>query len=152
MPVIVVEDAGIPDVIVEQLGDGMIGTMGCISYHHTVDNPANREYLPAFKAKYDRTPESIDLKQYTGMQVVLAALKATRGNTDADMLMKAMLDLEMDTPMGHITFIPERQPCTDALISEVQKVGGKLQWVPLETVRITPKVYKGSPYYPWPPK
>ena len=141
------EGGAIPEFVMDEIGDIMLGTMQCIGYHYSIDNPANRKYVAAFQAKYERMPDAMDAYYYTFMQTALAALEATGGDTDPDKLYQAMLNVELDTVTGHLSYIPEGVPIVDIYITEVQKVDGKVQTVVIETMKnVPPKLYRGSGY------
>jgi hypothetical protein len=74
------------------------------------------------------------------MKVVLAALKATGGDTDPDILKKALLNVKLNLPPGPFRFSEGRVGMVPLRVCEVQRVGGKLQWVPI-------KEYPGRPPY-----
>ena len=85
-------------------------------------------------------PDDKACDAYSGMKVVLAALKATGGDTAPDILKKALLNVKLNLPPGPFRFSEGRVGMVPLRVSEVQRVGGKLQWVPV-------KEYPGRPPY-----
>jgi ABC-type branched-subunit amino acid transport system substrate-binding protein len=79
------------------------------------------------------------------MKVLLAAIEATGGNTNADVLREALLKVEINLPTGHFKFHPGRVPMMDLRVAQIQKVGGKKMWVP---VKVTPAAEPYIQTYP----
>ena len=55
------------------------------------------------------------------------------------------MKIELDLPSGHFTFSPGRMGIQDLIVCEVQRVDGKLMWVPVKTY---PKVEPSITIYP----
>ena len=141
------EAGSIPQFVMDEIGDILLGTLQCLPYHYSVDNPANRKFVADFQAKFERMPEFMDANMYVGIQTMLAGLEATGGDTDPAKLYQEIVKLKLDTVAGPISFIPEGQAITDMYICEVQEVDGKFTQVITETVRnVVPKIYRGSTY------
>ena len=141
------EAGSLPQFVMDDIGDILLGTLQCLPYHYSIDNPANRKFVADFQAKFGRMPEFMDANLYVAIQTILAGLEATGGDTDPAKLYQEIVKLKLDTVAGPISFIPEGQPITDMYIVEVQEVQGKVTQVVLETIKnVVPKVYRGSPY------
>ena len=83
-------------------------------------------------AKYKGEPDEKACDAYNGMTVLLEALKINGGNTDPDNLKKALLSVKITLPTGPFQFCDGRIGMQPLRVVEVQKVGGKLQWVPIK--------------------
>jgi branched-chain amino acid transport system substrate-binding protein len=64
---------------------------------------ANKAFVDAYQAKYDDYPRLGSLVGYMSAQTVAAVL-AKAGSTDTDAIVAAFKGLEVDTPVGRITF------------------------------------------------
>jgi branched-chain amino acid transport system substrate-binding protein len=141
------EDGAIPQFVMDEIGDKMLGTLQCLSYHYSVDNPVNRKYVAAFQAKFNRMPEAMDAYVYVAMQALLAGLEATGGDTDPATLYNAIIKLKLNTIEGSVSFVPEGQPISNHYIVQVQKVGGKFTQVVIDTIKeVKPVIYRGTNY------
>ena len=140
------EQSAIPESVMEEIGDSIIGTTSCLTYHYSADNALSRRWVAAFEAKYGRKPDAMDMMWYEAMIVTFIALEAMEGDTEPTKLMEALLKRVLDTPTAHIRFRADGMPVKRGYITEVQKVNGKLTWVILDRPEMAPKVYRGSGY------
>jgi branched-chain amino acid transport system substrate-binding protein len=140
MPIFISEVGTLPPPVMQEMGDKIIGVKGVEKFLTSLKNPEAQEFLKSYQAKYKSVPDDKASDAYSGMKVVLAALKATGGDTDPDMLKKALLNVKLNLPPGPFQFSEGRVGMVPLRVSEVQRVGGKLQWVPV-------KEYPGRPPY-----
>jgi branched-chain amino acid transport system substrate-binding protein len=111
--------------ILNQLGDKALGVVYAGPYSPLLDNPANKEFVEKFKEKFGVVPTCWDALKYEEVQILLAGLKATGGDTNPDKLKKAIQSLQLDLPSGHLTFDEGRSAIRDQYIMKVEKVGGQ---------------------------
>ncbi len=141
------EDGAVPQFVMDEIGEEMLGTMQSNGYHYKVDNPINKKFVAAFQAKFNRMPEAMDAYNYVAFKTILAGLEATGGDTDPAKLYKAMVNLKLDTIEGPVSFIPEGQPIVNHYILEVQKQDGKYTQQIVDIIKSTkPQIYRGTPY------
>ncbi len=97
-----------PDVLPAQ-GKSALGTITGHFYTPVLDNPVNKQFVKDFKARYNnKTPDGFAVQGYDTAEVILRALKAVNGNTQAkDKLVDAIARVEFDSPRGRFRFDPK---------------------------------------------
>ena len=119
----VLEDSRLPE-----LGDVPLGFIGANDYVKQLD----KSFVPVFERRYGVKSEKTHFTGYEAASVALAALEATKGDTDPEKLRAAMLKLKLDTPFGTLSFTPSGVAVRDVYIVEVKKVGNEYAWVPIK--------------------
>ena len=64
------------------VSQAIIGEHTPTSYTSLLETDVNRKFVKAFRAKYNETPEDTETGPYQAIQVLLAALEATGGDTN----------------------------------------------------------------------
>ncbi|MBI4734883.1 MAG: ABC transporter substrate-binding protein [candidate division NC10 bacterium] len=97
-----------PDVLPAQ-GKSALGVLTGHFYTPVLDNPVNKQFVKDFKARYNnKTPDGFACQGYDTAEVILRALKAVNGNTQAkDKLVDAIARVEFDSPRGRFRFDPK---------------------------------------------
>jgi branched-chain amino acid transport system substrate-binding protein len=131
MPVYISEPAPLSPAVLQQMGDKIIGVKSIAKFLKD-QNPEAEKFFKSYVAKYKGEPDEKACDAYNGMMVVLEALKNNGGNTDPDNLKKALLGVKMNLPSGPFQFSEGRIGMQYARVVEVQKVGGKLDWVSIK--------------------
>jgi branched-chain amino acid transport system substrate-binding protein len=112
-----------------QVGDIVLGVPGAVTYASTIDNPLNRRVMEDYRKKYGQRPaSSVVMGGYVNMQVVIEALKATKGDTDPDKMKEAILKLKIETPAGPVRFTPQRVGVLNIYICKIAKEGSDYFW------------------------
>lgn len=145
MPIYISEIGTLPPPVMHEMGDKIIGIWGMEKFLPTLDNPEAKKFLKSYMAKYKAEPDDKACDAYNGMRVVLAALKATGGNADPKTLKKALLKVKLDLPPGPFEFSAGRIGMVPLRVCEVQRIGGKLQWVPIKEIPPTKPYVKTYP-------
>ncbi len=115
--------------ILDALGDAALGVVSSDHYAESHKSPENKAYTEAYAKAYpnDR-PNYMSVGGYDGMHLIMAALKKTNGNTDADKFMEAAKGMKWISPRGPISIDPATRDIVQTIyIRKVQKVGNKLQ-------------------------
>ncbi len=121
-----------------QIGDMILGVPGASTYASSIDNPLNRRVVGDYRRKYGQRPASSTIMGgYVNMQVVIEALKATKGDTDPDKMKEAILKLNIETPSGPIRFTPQRIGVLNIYICKVAKEGSDYFWQAVQTYKET---------------
>lgn len=122
------------------LGPMLIGRAWSVpEWQAFYDTPLNKKFMDAYQAKYGTPADSFGANGYTRAIMVLAALKATGGDTDPDKLHEAIKGLKLDTPQGPIKFTagnPDKsgvQGVTTGFIEEVKQVNNQYVWSLIKT-------------------
>jgi branched-chain amino acid transport system substrate-binding protein len=115
------------DVLPAQ-GNDALGIVSSLHYSNALDNPSNRAFVTAYRAKYKEYPNVYSEYGYTCAAVIHEALKATDGNTsDKEKVRQAILALKLNVPRGAISMDPATQNVVhDVYIREVAEVDGRL--------------------------
>lgn len=117
------------------LGPMLIGKSWSIpEYQAFYPGDVNKHFQDSFKSKYNAPPDNFNANGYTRALMVLAALKATNGDTSPDKFHDAIKALQIDTPQGPIHFTPGKadksgvEGIVTEMIEEVQQIGGQYVW------------------------
>lgn len=97
--------AGLGDNLTIKTGYGAaIGAWGTIAYHYTLPkNSVNDWLVSKHKEKFNSPPDLFTESSFTAAQMVVAALKATNGDTLADKLIPVLEKQSFDGPKGKYT-------------------------------------------------
>jgi branched-chain amino acid transport system substrate-binding protein len=111
------------------IGDSAIGVVTALHYGPYLDNPANKAFVQAYKAKYgkDALPSLISIAAYDGMKVVFEMIKATDGKRDGVKAIEAVKGLKWDSPRGPVQIDPRtRDIVQNIYVRRVEKMNGVL--------------------------
>lgn len=131
MPIFISEIGTLPPPVMQEMGDKIIGIIGIQKFLKDL-NPIAEKFFNSYVSKYKGEPDEKACDAYNGMQVVLKALETNGGNTDPDNLKKALLGVKMNIATGPFQFSEGRIGMQAVRVVQVQKVAGKLQWVPIK--------------------
>jgi urea transport system substrate-binding protein len=110
---------------VRQIGsEYLVGHYACWNYFQTVDTPANKKFIEAFKAKYGQDRVTNDPMEAAYIMVYLwkqAVEKA--GTTDLEEVRKAAIGQEFDAPEGKVTMQPNHHISKTVRIGQVRDDG-----------------------------
>ncbi|MGI4796676.1 MAG: ABC transporter substrate-binding protein [Janthinobacterium lividum] len=93
------------------------------------DDPANKAFVTAFQAKYNRAPDQFAAQAFDTMHIVAAAIEKA-GGTENDKLHAALLATKYDGVMGPFTFTDHRDPGSTAGVVVLMMQGGKFEVAP----------------------
>ena len=71
---------------------------------YSINTPEHNAFLKAYQAKYKDYPRLGTIVGYNAIQSIAAGLRKTNGSADTDKLVAAVKGLEVETPMGRITY------------------------------------------------
>lgn len=107
--------------ILPAVGDAALGIRNTASWSPDLDNPANKTFVEAFKAEYDRLPSVYAAQGYDTANLILsAAAKADVGDHDA--FHDALMAADFPTVRGKFRFGPNQHPIQDLYLREVVKL------------------------------
>lgn len=142
MPLVTITQDGdyTPEALAE-LGDIALGIPGQSSYTWKLDTPENEKFVEGITEKTGKLfPSGAEVKTYTLAKIILAALEATGGDDSYDKLWPAILDVEIDSADGPVSFAPNGVAITDMYVTTAEKEDGNyVLSAPLDTVRIDPE-------------
>ncbi len=131
MPIFISEIGTLPPPVMQEMGDKIIGIIGIQKFLKD-NNQEAKKFFKSYVAKYKGEPDEKACDAYNGMTIVMEALRITGGNTDPDVLKKALLGVKMTLPTGPFQFSEGRIGMQPLRVVEVKKINGKLQWVPIK--------------------
>jgi branched-chain amino acid transport system substrate-binding protein len=117
----------------------IFGRFGPTPYLAQIDNPTNKRFLEICKTKLNTVPDENESGPYSGALMLLAALKATNGDTTPAKLKQAILDLNIEVPDGPVKFDKEKMSAIrNIYIGKFEKVGSQTVQTPLFTYKEVP--------------
>ena len=112
---------------VKAMGDTSIGIMTSANYDYNLKSKRNEAFVKAYHKAYGRNPDFFSVGAWDGMHVIYAALKKTKGNTDAAALIKAAEGMKWQSPRGPMMIDPKTRDVVQTVyVRKVEKKGGKL--------------------------
>ena len=90
--------------IMQAMGDTCLGITTSCAYAWTIDTPKNKAFVDAFQKKWGELPGGVSYGGYSAVQIALAALKKTGGDTSAKALAKALNETEVPGILGTFSF------------------------------------------------
>jgi branched-chain amino acid transport system substrate-binding protein len=111
------------------MGDEAIGIITALHYSEALDNPANKKFVKAYRAKAKKAASYYSEGTYTGMRWVVEAIKAVNGDVEnRPKLMEALRKVEIkDVPRGAFRLDDHGNPVQSVYIRKVERVGAELQ-------------------------
>ena len=125
----------VTDNNVKTLGATSKGIWGIINYSSTLDTPANKAFVEAWKKKYNGDePASFEGETYLGMQVIFQAVEKAKSVKSLDVA-KALRGGAFDTILGKVTLRAEdHQMILPNYFGYIGEQGGKLRPIITETI------------------
>jgi branched-chain amino acid transport system substrate-binding protein len=130
-------DGDIPEHVMKELGDKVLGLRGQAAYIWQRDDPVNKSWAAAMQKRFGRMPGGIENNSYCLTKTILAGLKATGGNDSYKKLWPKVLKVKLATPQGRLSYTPQGVAITDGYIVEGKIVNGRYVWDP---VKVYPQV------------
>ncbi|MBI5564264.1 MAG: substrate-binding domain-containing protein [Chloroflexi bacterium] len=85
-----------------------VGSVGVTVYHYSIyDTEVNKWLIEKHTAKFGTPPDLFTESGFNAAIMAVKALEATKGDTSADALIKALEGLKFDGPKGEYTVRPE---------------------------------------------
>ncbi len=94
------------------VGDAAAGMQIAANWNADLDNPANRDFVAAYRAAYSRPPTYYAANAYDTARMIGAALKASQGRID-DAFRAALKRADFASVRGHFAFAPNQGPVQD---------------------------------------
>jgi branched-chain amino acid transport system substrate-binding protein len=153
MPILQPEDGGVTSSpgMLKNLGTAAVGTVFGTAYLVNANYPGNKEFVEAYQEKYHELPGVMAGVGYAHVQMLMAALKATGGNVEPDVLYKAIKEVSVDTVRGHLKFSPGAGPFgTVANLPYIMgKIGPNMEIEPILPVSDIGENYENKKFIPF---
>jgi branched-chain amino acid transport system substrate-binding protein len=129
------------------MGDEAIGVITALHYSAALDNPANRTFVAAYRARYAKVPSYYSESMYTGAKWFAAAAGTVGGHVeDAEAFVNALRTVKLtDLPRGPMALDEYGNPIENVYIRRVERVNGALQNTVIDTFRNVSQFWKYSP-------
>jgi branched-chain amino acid transport system substrate-binding protein len=106
------------EVIIGAIGDAAIGVKNTSQWAYDLDNPANKEFVEAFRANYGRTPTLYASQGYDTARLILSAMKKADVK-DQDAFREALREADFESVRGGFKFGPNQHPIQNIYLREV---------------------------------
>jgi branched-chain amino acid transport system substrate-binding protein len=84
------------------------------------DTPGNKEFVAAYKAKYDTNPDQFAAQSYAGAHILAHAI-AKAGTKDSKAVRDVMAQIkDLDTVLGKFSFDPGRNPVHEPIVQVIR--------------------------------
>ncbi len=129
------------------MGNEALGIITSLHYSEALDNPANKKFVKAFRAKAKKAASYYAEGPYTGMKWIVEAIKAVNGDVEnKGKFMEALRKVEIkDVPRGDFKLDSYGNPVQNIYIRKVERVGGELQNTVIYTYRNVSQFWKYKP-------
>jgi branched-chain amino acid transport system substrate-binding protein len=127
----------IDSVTLPALGRAAIGVICATIYTNHLDNPENREFVTAYKDKFNETPDFYSDYGYVAARVVDETVRAVDGDTaNKDKLSEAMTKVSFAAPRGNFRFdAVTHNPIQNVYITKVTEQQGNLEEMIVGTLK-----------------
>jgi len=108
--------------LLQAVKDAALGVKNGSQWTHDLANPANRQFVAAYRKAYGRTPTLYASQGYDAARLLGSALKAVNGDvSQMDALRQAIRKADFETVRGKFAFSANQHPVQDLYIREVVK-------------------------------
>jgi len=106
--------------LLKAVGPAALGVKNGSQWTHDLENPANQQFVQAFRKAYGRTPTLYASQGYDAARLIASALKAVKGDVSKlDTLREAIRKADFDSVRGKFRFTANQHPIQDMYIREV---------------------------------
>jgi branched-chain amino acid transport system substrate-binding protein len=126
-------------LFIEKQGKAALGFKGPINYVPSIDNPENKKFVAAYRAKSGgRDPDEVSINGYDAIHMTVLALKQLGGKTDNKRaIMDAFRKVSYSGPRGPMRIDPKTNNVIQNIyMVEVKEAApGKMTWAILDTIK-----------------
>ena len=106
------------------VGAAALGVKNGSQWTQDLDNPANKQFVAAFRAAYGRTPTLYASQGYEAARLIGSALKSVGGDVNKlDQLRAAVRKADFESVRGQFAFTANQHPIQNLYIREVVEDG-----------------------------
>jgi len=109
------------DTFLDAVGEAAVGAFNTSQWSPDLDNAANKAFVAAYKAKYDKYPTLYASQGYDTGNLLISAIKAAGGDGDAAKLRAALMKADFTSVRGAFKFGKNRHPVQDIYVRETYK-------------------------------
>jgi branched-chain amino acid transport system substrate-binding protein len=108
------------ETLVDTIGEAALGLQNGSFWAPDLDNPANAEFVEAYREQHGTTPTNYAAQGYDTANLILSALDAVDWDVeDTAALREAVRAADFDSVRGDFSFAPNQHPIQDWYILEV---------------------------------
>lgn len=117
-------------------GDAALGVITSQTYIDTLDNPANKAFVAAYRGRYKTYPDIYSEYGFVTAKILDIALTATGGDaSNKDRLAEAMSKVSFEAPRGPFRFDPKtHNPIQNVYITDCVKIDGRITQKAITTI------------------
>jgi branched-chain amino acid transport system substrate-binding protein len=124
------------EVIMDSVKNLIQGHMTITPYTPTIDLPANKKFVAAYRAKYNADPALPSNNGYDAAKVILAAAESLQGDlSDKEKLLAALSKVKLNTARGPIFFDDNGQVVADIFVCVADMKDGRMQNNVIDIIR-----------------
>ncbi|MFC5522142.1 ABC transporter substrate-binding protein [Polaromonas jejuensis] len=117
----------IQNFMINATGKALEGTPGNTAYTADLDNPRNKAFVAAWKARFNRLPTDNEGQAYNGTQIMFDGVKLAKSVKPAD-VSKALRGAPLDTIYGNVTMrAADNQLLLPNYVARAKMVDGALR-------------------------
>ncbi len=121
--------------VLEAIGPAGNGVETALHYGDGLDNPANKKFRDAFKAKAGRDADVYAVQGYDSAQLLAIGLEAVQGKIEDEAnLYKAMRAAKIDSPRGPLSLSPSQDAVHNIYLRKVEGGLNKVTGVAAENL------------------
>ncbi len=106
--------------LLKAVGPAALGVKNGSQWSHDLDNPANVQFVAAFREAYGRTPTLYASQGYDSARLIGSALQRAGGDvTQPDALRAALRQADFESVRGNFSFTANQHPLQNLYIREV---------------------------------
>ena len=136
----------IDDTILPQQGESAVGIVTALHWSSALDTPANRRFLQAYLARYQRPAGAYAEQGYVGACMIAQALETVKGSVEhRRAFLRALEAVEIDAPRGKVTLDAYHNPVHTIYICRVDACWPGYQNTPIANYPNTSQFWKWSP-------
>ncbi|TKT82712.1 ABC transporter substrate-binding protein [Aquamicrobium sp. LC103] len=111
--------------VLPAIGDAAVGAKNSATWSKDLDNEANKKFVEAFQAEYNRLPSIYAVQAFDAANLILSAA-AKASVTDKDAFRAALKEADFASVRGKFKFNTNNHPIQDVYVREVIKEGDVL--------------------------
>ena len=107
------------DTLLDAVGDAAVGIFNTSQWSPDLDNEANREFVEAYKARYDEYPTLYSSQGFDTANLILSALEKVDGDVeDTEALVAALEEADFTSVRGDFRFNTNHHPIQDIYVRQ----------------------------------
>ena len=114
------------DSAIKSMGKNALGIITAGNYNYNRKAPLNEKFVAAYRKMFHENPNFGAVGGYDGMHLIYAALRKTKGKTDAESLTHAAEGMKWESPRGPMMIDPKTRDIVQTIyISKIENKNGK---------------------------